>query len=85
LARTIVDLPPALLRDADALCLCLGVSRAELVRRALQQFLQGQPQLSVDGFGLWLTAAGQTEAEPTPRPRAAHARARARRAVALKG
>lgn len=84
MARTIVDLPPALLRDADALCLRLGVSRAELVRRALHQFVQGQQQLPVDGFGLWLTAAaGQAEAEPTPRPQAA--RARARRAVALKG
>lgn len=53
MSRTIIDLPHALLHEADDLCSQLGISRAELVRRALRDFLQGQQPVKADGFGLW--------------------------------
>lgn len=53
MSRTIIDIPHALLHEADDLCSQLGISRAELVRRALRDFLQGQQPVKSDGFGLW--------------------------------
>jgi metal-responsive CopG/Arc/MetJ family transcriptional regulator len=53
MARTIIDLPISPLRDLDALCGSLGVSRAEAVRRAVQAFLQNRSDRNQTGFGLW--------------------------------
>src|SRR5262249_26911733 len=50
--RTIVDIPDTQLRDLDALCESLGISRAEAVRRAIVRFLRDGCE-SDDGFGLW--------------------------------
>jgi hypothetical protein len=50
--RTIVDIPGTQLRDLDALCESLGISRAEAVRRAIVRFLSDGCE-SDDGFGLW--------------------------------
>ena len=50
--RTIVDIPDTLLRDLDALCESLGISRAEAVRRAIGLLLRDGGE-SHDGFGLW--------------------------------
>ena len=51
--RTIIDIPAAQLRDFDAHCRSLGLSRAEGVRRAIQSFLLAAPTVQDNGFGLW--------------------------------
>jgi hypothetical protein len=55
-ARTIVDIPDTQLRDLDALCDGLRISRAEGVRRAVQHFLRHAHEHGDDGFGLWRDA-----------------------------
>jgi metal-responsive CopG/Arc/MetJ family transcriptional regulator len=59
--RTIIEIPDAQLREVDSLCLLLGISRAEAVRRGLQGFVQQNEAVKTDGFGLWQAAA-------TPKP-----------------
>lgn len=51
--RTIVDIPSSQLRDLDALCKTHGISRAEAVRRAVDEFLRSTTSGDSDGFGLW--------------------------------
>jgi len=51
--RTIVDIPDTQLRDLDALCESLRISRAEAVRRAVEHFLRHAHENGDDGFGLW--------------------------------
>jgi metal-responsive CopG/Arc/MetJ family transcriptional regulator len=58
MARTIVDIPDPLLHEVDRLCKLLGISRAEAVRRALQDFAQRNDDVTTDGFGLWNNVAG---------------------------
>jgi len=73
--RTIVDIPPALMRQLDARCRTLGISRAEGVRRAVHGFLNVKYGLDQEGFGLWSRIAGESNgsADPDPeRARAAH-------------
>ncbi len=53
MARTIIDLPVSQLRDLDALCASLGISRAEAVRRAVQAFLLNRADREETCFGLW--------------------------------
>ena len=53
MARTIIDLPVSQLRDLDALCALLGISRAEAVRRAVQAFLLNRADREETCFGLW--------------------------------
>jgi metal-responsive CopG/Arc/MetJ family transcriptional regulator len=50
--RTIVDIPDTQLRDLDALCESVGISRAEAVRRAIAHFLRNGDDHG-EGFGLW--------------------------------
>jgi hypothetical protein len=51
--RTIVDIPASQIRDLDARCLALGISRAEGVRRAVHAFVNVKYGLDEEGFGLW--------------------------------
>jgi metal-responsive CopG/Arc/MetJ family transcriptional regulator len=53
MARTIIDLPPAQMRDLDAMCASLGISRAEGIRRAVQAFLLKPADDEERCFGLW--------------------------------
>jgi hypothetical protein len=55
--RTIVDLPSSQLKDLDARCRSLRISRAEAVRRAIHAFLRESPGNSERGFGLWKDAS----------------------------
>lgn len=57
--RTIVDIPLTQLRDLDARCASLGISRAEGVRRAIETFLSDTAVVSA--FGLW-AADGEVRA-----------------------
>jgi metal-responsive CopG/Arc/MetJ family transcriptional regulator len=62
--RTIVDIPAAQMRQLDARCKALGISRAEAVRRAVHAFLNVKYGLEQEGFGLWSrggTPAGETK------------------------
>ena len=64
--RTIVDIPAAQMRELDARCRVLGVSRAEGVRRAVQAFLNVKYGLDEEGFGLW--TQGNVESPGRGRP-----------------
>ncbi len=57
--RTIVDIPAAQMRQLDARCRTLGISRAEGVRRAVHGFLNVKYGLDQEGFGLWSRTAGE--------------------------
>jgi hypothetical protein len=58
--RTIVDIPSNQMRNLDARCRTLGISRAEGVRRAVDSFLNAKYGLDKDGFGLWSRGAGES-------------------------
>jgi hypothetical protein len=58
--RTIIDLPASQIRDLDARCTALGISRAEGVRRAVHAFVNVKYGLDEEGFGLWTRAATDT-------------------------
>ena len=60
--RTIVDIPAAQMRELDARCRVLGISRAEGVRRAVQSFLDVKYGLDQEGFGLWARGNAKSKA-----------------------
>jgi metal-responsive CopG/Arc/MetJ family transcriptional regulator len=51
--RTIIEIPEAQLREVDRLCRVLQISRAEAVRRGLDEFVRQNRAVKSDGFGLW--------------------------------
>ncbi len=59
--RTIIDLPEQQMREVDALCRTLAISRAEAVRRALLAFVDSHQEVRADGFGLWKQLAGDPQ------------------------
>jgi metal-responsive CopG/Arc/MetJ family transcriptional regulator len=70
MARTIVDIPDAQLHEVDSLCRLLGIkSRAEVVRRALSEFMKNHDAVNADGFGLWKAGAGETRSADSPKAR----------------
>ena len=59
--RTIIDIPEDELRELDSLRRLLGIkSRAEVVRRALRDFVHHNASVKTDGFGLWRTDQPRT-------------------------
>ena len=69
--RTIIDIPTAQMRDLDARCEALGISRAEGIRRAVHSFLNVKYGLDDEGFGLW----GQANPERSGKRAAREAKA----------
>lgn len=57
--RTIIDIPATQMRDLDARCQALGISRAEGIRRAVHAFLNVKYGLDQEGFGLWTEAGAE--------------------------
>jgi metal-responsive CopG/Arc/MetJ family transcriptional regulator len=53
LPRTIIDIPANQLHEVDRLCKLLNISRAEAVRRGLQDFVKLNEPVKTEGFGLW--------------------------------
>lgn len=51
--RTLVDIPEQQITDLSVLCQNQGVSRAELIRRAISSYLLQHKPEEVDSFGLW--------------------------------
>ena len=60
--RTIIDIPATQMRELDARCQALGISRAEGIRRAVHAFLNVKYGLDQEGFGLWRASR---EGKPT--------------------
>jgi hypothetical protein len=58
--RTIIDLEEEQLQRLDAWALQERISRAEAVRRAVQQLLQRSEPAADAGFGLWRQAGPLT-------------------------
>jgi hypothetical protein len=65
--RTIIDIPTPQMRDLDARCRTLGISRAEGIRRAVQAFLSVRYGLDEEGFGLWTRGGVETGRARTTR------------------
>lgn len=51
--RTIIDLPDAQLEGLARICQRDGISRAEVIRRAVATYLESQPIEEHSAFGLW--------------------------------
>jgi len=53
--RTIVDLPPQHVQQLDRFSAQARISRAELIRRAVADYLQRHPLMdsAIPAFGLW--------------------------------
>lgn len=51
--RTIIDIPSEQLRAVDRICRALRISRAEAVRRGLDDFVSRNEAVQEEGFGLW--------------------------------
>jgi len=51
--RTIIDLPPRQVAALSRFCKSLGISRAEAIRKALAQFLEGKEEGREKAFGAW--------------------------------
>jgi hypothetical protein len=64
--RTIVDIPAGQMRNLDARCKALGISRAEAVRRAVHAFLNVKYGLDQEGFGLWSRAPAASQQGKAP-------------------
>lgn len=69
MARTIIDIPEDQLREIDALCRLLGISRAEAVRRALHDYARRNGHVKTDGFGLWKPEGAQPVQQQAARNR----------------
>jgi metal-responsive CopG/Arc/MetJ family transcriptional regulator len=54
--RTIIDIPAATLKEIDGLATSEKVSRAEVIRRAMTEYVQKRARPKKDaGFGIWKT------------------------------
>ena len=65
--RTIIDIPSVQMRELDARCQALGISRAEGIRRAVHGFLNVKYGLDQEGFGLWTQAVPERSTKRAPR------------------
>lgn len=57
--RTLVDIPEQLITDLSLLCQDKGLSRAEIIRRAISDYLKQHQPKQVNSFGLWKTENAQ--------------------------
>ena len=51
--RTLVDIPDKQIKDLTAICEAEKVSRAEIVRRAISDYLEKKKPGTAEAFGLW--------------------------------
>ncbi len=51
--RTLVDIPERQIMDLSLLCQTEGVSRAEIIRRAINSYLTQHKPKEINSFGLW--------------------------------
>lgn len=51
--RTLVDIPERQIKDLAAICQSEKISRAELVRRAISDYLEKKKPPTTAAFGLW--------------------------------
>ncbi len=59
--RTLIDLPEQQITDLKKLCETRGLSRAEIIRRAINSYLLQHKPKQVNSFGLWKSENKQTE------------------------
>lgn len=59
--RTLVDIPEQIIDELRSLCQDKGLSRAEIIRRAINSYIQQQKPKKVNTFGLWKKEHTSTE------------------------
>ena len=52
--RTLVDIPDKQVQDLAKICNAEDLSRAEVIRRAISEYVEKNQRTEVDAFGLWL-------------------------------
>jgi hypothetical protein len=56
IVRALVDIPDTQIEEISMVCAAEGVSRAELIRRAITEYIANSKCHNVDAFGLWKDA-----------------------------
>ncbi|MDX2503438.1 MAG: ribbon-helix-helix domain-containing protein [Gammaproteobacteria bacterium] len=51
--RTLIDIPDKQVTELSLLCQEQGLSRAELIRRAITAYINQQKKTEINAFGLW--------------------------------
>jgi metal-responsive CopG/Arc/MetJ family transcriptional regulator len=59
--RTIIDLPERQIEELERLGRSRKLSRAELIRQAVERYLQENVPAREEAFGLWKHAGGQKQ------------------------
>ncbi|RDH41719.1 CopG family transcriptional regulator [Zooshikella ganghwensis] len=54
--RTLVDIPDNQIDDLAKICEAEDISRAELIRQAIADFVEKKKRVEVNAFGLWAKA-----------------------------
>ena len=59
--RTLVDIPENQIADLGVLCHKKGLSRAEIIRRAIKSYLKQHKPEKINAFGLWKNNSSENE------------------------
>ena len=51
--RTLIDIPDQQINELAAICASHGISRAELIRRAVSSYISINRAATDDAFGIW--------------------------------
>lgn len=66
--RTLVDIPDHQLKGLSAICTARNLSRAEVVRQALDAFILQNRPARESAFGLWKAQSVCLPGDPNPLP-----------------
>lgn len=59
--RTLIDIPEQQIKELKNLCQAQGLSRAEIIRRAITVYISQHQKKDSDAFGLWKQKNQTTE------------------------
>ena len=59
--RTLIDIPEQQIEELRSLCQRDGISRAELIRRAIAEYISQYRAKGNDAFGLWQQTGQEIE------------------------
>ncbi len=59
--KTLIDIPEQQINELKNLCQSQGLSRAEIIRRAISVYIEQHKSQDADAFGLWKHKNPQTD------------------------